>query len=234
MLTGNVGKDCEGKTTPWGVSYGLFSLAVNKRPASKSAPGIDNTDWYSVEIHDPTLLEEAVAKVRKGARVFVQGRIRMDQWTDKATGVKRIKPVIEAATLSFVEKKGMDGGMQDEQAPMPSYAPPPPQQPQQQAYAYNSQQGRYPQARQQRAYAPPAQPYQQAGASNRGARGDQHAETEQLWEEWANDPSQWWDNRAKKTNPKAPDFKFKDKSVNKALWIDSRTPNWVKEKLESM
>jgi hypothetical protein len=49
------------------------------------------------------------------------------------------------------------------------------------------------------------------------------------WELYFSDPSQWWDNRLSKKNPKAPDFKHK--TLKKALWIQGwYTPEWVKEK----
>jgi hypothetical protein len=42
----------------------------------------------------------------------------------------------------------------------------------------------------------------------------------------------WWDNRENKTNPKAPDYKLKDKSrtVDVVLWLSGRdTPEWARE-----
>ncbi|KAG2427730.1 hypothetical protein HXX76_012055 [Chlamydomonas incerta] len=49
-----------------------------------------------------------------------------------------------------------------------------------------------------------------------------------LWEDLRQNPDKWWDNRARKTNPKAPDFVRKDDRAV-ALWINGRkpVPNWV-------
>ncbi|KAG0598383.1 hypothetical protein M758_12G068300 [Ceratodon purpureus] len=56
--------------------------------------------------------------------------------------------------------------------------------------------------------------------------------TEQVWEEYFVDPSQWWDNRVEKKNPRAPDFKHK--ATGKALWVDGwYTPAWVKARLKA-
>ncbi|KAG0592855.1 hypothetical protein KC19_1G285400 [Ceratodon purpureus] len=53
----------------------------------------------------------------------------------------------------------------------------------------------------------------------------------ELWEEYFSGPSQWWDNRNRKGNPRAPDFKHK--VTGEALWIDGwYTPEWVKEKFQ--
>ncbi|KAJ7548566.1 hypothetical protein O6H91_07G017400 [Diphasiastrum complanatum] len=56
---------------------------------------------------------------------------------------------------------------------------------------------------------------------------------EQLWQEFFSDPSQWWDNRFTKKNPKYPDFKHK--STLEGLWINGwLNPSWVEEKMASM
>ena len=44
-------------------------------------------------------------------------------------------------------------------------------------------------------------------------------------------PEEWWDNRATRKNPRAPDFKHK--VTRQALWIDNwQTPEWVGTKFE--
>jgi hypothetical protein len=56
---------------------------------------------------------------------------------------------------------------------------------------------------------------------------------EKAWNEYFSDPTQWWDNRGKKQNPRYPDFKHK--TTNEALWIDSyKTPKWVPGQLEKL
>lgn len=52
-----------------------------------------------------------------------------------------------------------------------------------------------------------------------------------LWKNYFNNPSEWWDNRLNKRNPKAPDFK--NKTTGAPLWIDSvTTPAWVKAQIQ--
>ena len=53
---------------------------------------------------------------------------------------------------------------------------------------------------------------------------------EQVWYEYFANPSQWWDNRLNKRNPKAPDFKHR--VSGKALWVDGwYTPKSAKDRL---
>jgi hypothetical protein len=50
---------------------------------------------------------------------------------------------------------------------------------------------------------------------------------EYQWRLYFADPSQWWDNREGKINPKAPDFRHK--VSKRALWINGWfTPDWVR------
>jgi hypothetical protein len=52
---------------------------------------------------------------------------------------------------------------------------------------------------------------------------------DECWRNFLQDPSQWWDNRFDKRNPRALDFKHK--ITKKGLWISGRTtPDWVREK----
>lgn len=54
---------------------------------------------------------------------------------------------------------------------------------------------------------------------------------EMYWRQFFDCPSEWWDNRSTRRNPRAPDFKHK--VTSKALWIDNRhTPEWVRARLQ--
>ncbi|KAJ7536583.1 hypothetical protein O6H91_12G075300 [Diphasiastrum complanatum] len=55
---------------------------------------------------------------------------------------------------------------------------------------------------------------------------------EQLWQLFFSDPFQWWDHRFEKENPRYPDFKHK--KTQKGLWINEKTPPWVKVELAAM
>jgi hypothetical protein len=59
---------------------------------------------------------------------------------------------------------------------------------------------------------------------------------EQQWVQVFENYGQFWDNRANKRNPKAPDFSPKDRETGgQALWLTSRdTPEWVKDNLHEL
>ncbi|KAI3668085.1 hypothetical protein L6452_43160 [Arctium lappa] len=54
--------------------------------------------------------------------------------------------------------------------------------------------------------------------------------TEELWQAFFANPTEWWDNRKNKRSPNYPDFKHKD--TGEALWVEGRyNPSWVKSQL---
>lgn len=59
--------------------------------------------------------------------------------------------------------------------------------------------------------------------SNNAYNGKSMVDRDQLWEEYKQQPTNFWDNRAKKLNPKAPDFKHK--VSGEGLWVSS-SPAW--------
>ncbi|KAI5056711.1 hypothetical protein GOP47_0028529 [Adiantum capillus-veneris] len=58
------------------------------------------------------------------------------------------------------------------------------------------------------------------------ASGSKRETIKRLWKSYFADPSQWWDYRLFKRNPKAPDFQHK--ATKDKLWLDgTRNPSWV-------
>jgi len=75
---GALGRDAEAKTSKNGKNY----LRLNVRAGDG-----DDAQWLSVMAFDPRAIEQA-DKFLKGARVYVEGRLSADEWTN-AEGVKR-------------------------------------------------------------------------------------------------------------------------------------------------
>ncbi|KAI3954334.1 hypothetical protein MKW92_002481 [Papaver armeniacum] len=60
------------------------------------------------------------------------------------------------------------------------------------------------------------------------SQGNTKKSSEESWKNLIDDPTNWWDNRAKKLNPKAPDFR--NKVTREGIWLSS-APAWVSDKL---
>ena len=97
-----------------------FNLAVRTKSQGQA-------DWYSVEVFD-ALGQDASEKVKKGAKVHVQGRLRQDSYEHQ--GVKRLKLTVVADTLSLVEPRQFDGDAPPPQAQQQAQQQAPQQAPQ--------------------------------------------------------------------------------------------------------
>jgi len=75
---GALGRDAESKTSKAGRAY----LRLNVRVGDGDA-----TQWVSVTSFDPDAVK-VVDNLRKGARVYIEGRISLDEWTGQ-DGAKR-------------------------------------------------------------------------------------------------------------------------------------------------
>jgi len=88
MLIGNLGRDPEMSYTTSGKAVTRFSLAV-RRIGSKSPTGErqDETDWFYITFFD-RLAETSNQYLKKGHKVYIEGRLQIRKYTDK-TGVER-------------------------------------------------------------------------------------------------------------------------------------------------
>jgi single-strand DNA-binding protein len=98
--------DPELRHTQSGKVTATLRLASN--PSKNERLFIDAVCW------DKTA-ELACEHLRKGSRVLVVGRLKMDEWEDKQTGEKRSKLVVVASTIQFLDGKPKDekGGNDD-------------------------------------------------------------------------------------------------------------------------
>lgn len=94
-LIGNLTRDPELRVTPKGTAICQFGLAINRTYKDDSG---SHEEVTFVDCEAWTKTAELIQKYcAKGAPVFVEGRLRLDQWEDKQTGQKRsrIKVVVE-------------------------------------------------------------------------------------------------------------------------------------------
>jgi len=115
-FTGNLGKDCEVRSTQSGMSVCSFSVAV------KSGYG-DNqkTTWVSCTLFGKRAEGQLPQYLTKGAQVAISGEAFMDEWQKDGVTNKMLKV--------NVDKLDLIGGVQQQQQQPQQY-----QQPQQQAH----------------------------------------------------------------------------------------------------
>ena len=98
ILVGNVGKDPEVKYTPSGTALAKFSIATNERFKDKSGEWQDRTEWHNVLAWE-RLAEIVGEYVRKGSKIYIEGKLQTSNWQDRQSGEKRYRTEIVARDL---------------------------------------------------------------------------------------------------------------------------------------
>lgn len=184
FLMGNLTREPELRYTSGGAAVCGFGLAMNRRYSTASGEQREDVCFVDIDVWGKQG-ESCKNYLRKGAPVFIEGRLKMDSWQDRETGKTRSRLTVTAERVQFLgtprggefaggpdeevpyDAQPGDGGEQYQQAPAPpAYAPPParPAQPRpaQQRPAYGPP-GGAPAAPPARAPRPPA-PVQQMPA----------------------------------------------------------------------
>jgi single-strand DNA-binding protein len=107
ILIGNLGQDVEVRFTPNGTMVGNFSMAVNEVWTDKEGKKHQKTDWVQVTVWKK-LAENCKLYISKGSRVYVEGKLRTQNWVDK-TGSKRYRTYVEAFSVKFLDPSKGNG-----------------------------------------------------------------------------------------------------------------------------
>lgn len=107
MIIGNLGRDPEMRYTPNGKAVTQFSVAVShSRPDGQGGWIDDGTDWYRVSVFGDRA-DRAAEQLRKGNRVFVEGRFKSREFEGK-DGDKRTSLDITANNVISLKRRGRD------------------------------------------------------------------------------------------------------------------------------
>ncbi len=110
MLIGNVGRDAELTYTQTGSAVAKFSLAVSRRWTDKaSGEKKEETTWFNIVAWE-RLAETCGQYVRKGTKVYVEGRLSTREYTDRE-GKLRTSVDVTISDMELLTARGSsDGG----------------------------------------------------------------------------------------------------------------------------
>ncbi len=100
IIVGNLGRDPELRYTPQGDAVCDFSIATNEKKRDKAGEFQDVTTWFKVTLWRK-LAENASKYLTKGKPVYVEGRLQIEEWTDR-DGNKRFTLVIQGTDMHFI------------------------------------------------------------------------------------------------------------------------------------
>jgi single-strand DNA-binding protein len=104
MLIGNVTRDPEVRTTPGGQNVTSFGVATNRRWKDQSGQQKDQVEFHNI-VAWRRLAEIVGQYLKKGSKVYIEGRLQTRSWDDKS-GVKRYKTEIIAENMIMLDKAG--------------------------------------------------------------------------------------------------------------------------------
>ena len=104
LLMGNLTRDPQLKQTPNNMSVAEIGLACNRKFKGKDGEMREETTFVDCEAWGRTA--ETMAKyLSKGRPVFVEGRLKLDQWQDK-DGNNRSKLRVVIESFQFIDSRG--------------------------------------------------------------------------------------------------------------------------------
>src|SRR3712207_347647 len=108
MIIGNLGRDPEMRYTPSGQAVTQFTVAVNRNYRDQQGEWQEETEWFRVVAWGP-LAERTAENLRKGRKVYVEGRIQTRQWEDQS-GQKRYTTELIANTVTALDRRPTEEG----------------------------------------------------------------------------------------------------------------------------
>ena len=118
ILVGNVGKDPVVRYFDKGVAKATFPLATSETYTNQQGETITSTEWHNIVMWR-TLAEVAEKTVKKGAQVYIVGKIKTRSYVDKDGNNKYITEILADAMLVLEKKQGLVNGQESPKADYP-------------------------------------------------------------------------------------------------------------------
>ena len=125
ILIGNLTRDPELRYTPKGMAIAKIGIAVNRSWKSETGEMKEEVTFVDVDAFGRTA-ENIGQYFKKGRPIFIEGRLKLDQWEDKQTNQKRSKLGVVLETFQFMDSKGAGDGDGPRPSRPSSAAKPPP------------------------------------------------------------------------------------------------------------
>ena len=109
ILLGNVGKEPEIKVLPSGQPVANFSIATSDRYKDQQGNFQERTEWHNMTAYGK-LAEIVRDYVKKGNKLYIEGRLTTRSWDDKDTQKKVYRTEIVVADLSLLSGRDDQGG----------------------------------------------------------------------------------------------------------------------------
>ncbi len=106
-LVGHLGRDPELRYTPQGTAVCNFSMATSEKRRDKSGEFQDLTTWFRVTLWGKQG-ENASKYLTKGSQVYIEGRLRIEEWQDR-DGKERYTIEVNGSDMQFLGSGSRSG-----------------------------------------------------------------------------------------------------------------------------
>lgn len=103
MLIGNLGRDVETRFTTGNVSISSFSMATTNGYKGKDGNWVNETTWHNVTVFN--MSDYMKENLKKGRKVYVEGRLTKREYTDKE-GIKRYSTDVISEKIIPLDSSG--------------------------------------------------------------------------------------------------------------------------------
>lgn len=104
MLIGNVGKDPEVRLSRAGDPFATFTLATSYSYKTQAGDPTEQTEWFRIVMWRK-LAEQAEKYIKKGRKLYIEGRMQTRSYDDQATGVKKYVTEVVADRMEFLDSR---------------------------------------------------------------------------------------------------------------------------------
>ncbi len=103
-IVGYLGRDPELRYTPQGMAVCKISVATTEKRKNVAGQTDEHTTWFRVTVWGKQA-ELANEYLARGRQVYIEGRLRIEEYTDRDGNV-RISPEVNATDIQFLGRAG--------------------------------------------------------------------------------------------------------------------------------
>ena len=119
QIIGNLTRDPELRYLPSGKPVTSFTVAVNERRKSSAGEPVESVEYFQNQVYGNSA-EACAQHLVKGSKVYVDGRFRLERWTDRE-GKERTTPTIIASDVRFLGRpRSAQGAAEVSASPAPA------------------------------------------------------------------------------------------------------------------
>lgn len=111
IIVGNLGKDPEVRYMPNGNAVANFTVATSESWKDQQGQPQERTEWHNITMYR-RLAEVAGEYLKKGSKVYLEGKLQTSKWQDQSTGQDRYKTEINCHEMQMLDSRGQSGGQQ--------------------------------------------------------------------------------------------------------------------------